>query len=146
MRKFLMLSSAVFLMTVPAMAADMKQELEKTVTSYMEGVAKQDGAAIAALYVAKDPIWIGPNGEIKTDIKATYEENFKNGENKIVSKIDKIWVQSDDAALVKGTVDVTFGKDPPIPAYWSGVYVREGGQMKIKMLTVGIKPPPPPQK
>lgn len=144
MRKFLMLSSAVFLMTVPAMAADVKQEIEKSVNAYMEGVAKQDGAAIAKLYVAKDPIWIGPNGEIKTDIKATYEENFKNGENKIVSKIDQIWVQSDDAALAKGSVDVTYGKDPPIPAYWSSVNVREGGQMKIKMLTVGIKPPPPP--
>ena len=119
MRKFLMLSSAVFLMTVPAMAADVKQEIEKSVNAYMEGVAKQDGAAIAKLYVAKDPIWIGPNGEIKTDIKATYEENFKNGENKIVSKIDQIWVQSDDAALAKGSVDVTYGKDPPIPAYWS---------------------------
>jgi hypothetical protein len=30
MRKFLMLSSAVFLITVPAMAADVKQEIEKT--------------------------------------------------------------------------------------------------------------------
>jgi len=27
--------------------------------------------------------------------------------------------------------------------FWSCVYVREGGQMKIRMLTVGMKPPPP---
>ena len=140
-----MLSSAVFLITVPAMAADVKQEIEKTVTSYMEGVAKQDGAAIAALYVAKDPIWISPNGEIKTDIKATYEENFKNGENKIVATFDNVLPQG-DGAIANGQVAVTFNTDPPVPAYWSALYVRDGGQLKIRMLTVGIKPPPPPKE
>jgi hypothetical protein len=29
-----------------------------------------------------------------------------------------------------------------VATFWSGVYVREGGQMKIRMLTVGMKPPP----
>src|ERR1700733_614529 len=127
MRKFLMLSSAVFLMTAPAMAADVKQEVEKSIAAYMDGVAKQDASAIASLYVAKDPIWIGPGGDIHNDIKATYEENFKNGENKIVSKVNKIWAQSDDIVLTEGDVDVTYNKDAPVHAYWSAVNVREGG-------------------
>jgi ketosteroid isomerase-like protein len=134
----LMLTTAL---AVSAKAADIKQEVDKIGTAYTEAVAKHDAAAIAALYV-KDPIWISPAGETKTDIKATYEENFKNGENKIVSKVNNVWPQG-DGALGNGDVDVTFNNDPPVHAYWSAVYVRDGGQLKIKMLTVGIKPPPP---
>ena len=134
----LMLSAAI---AVPAMAADVKQEVEKIGAAYTEAIAKHDAAAVAALYV-KDPIWISPAGEAKADVKATYEENFKNGENKIVIRISNVWPQG-DAALANGDVDVTYNNDAPVPAYWSAVYVREGGQLKIRMLTVGIKPPPP---
>ena len=96
---------------------------------------------MAALYT-KEAVWVGPAGKIVTDVKAQYEENFKNGENKIVTKIEGFWPQGNDAAIGKGNVDVTFNNDPPVTAYWTAVYMREAGQLKIKMLTVGITPPP----
>jgi ketosteroid isomerase-like protein len=136
------LALMVSAMAVPAVAADLRQEADKIGAAYAEAVAKHDAAAIAALYT-KDPIWVGPSGQIKTDVKATYEENFKNGENKIDGTIDGFWPQGNDAALAKGTTNVTFNNDPPFPIYWTAVYAREGGQLKIKMLTVGITPPPP---
>jgi len=142
MFRSLCLALMVSAMAVPAVAADLKQEADKIGAAYTEAIAKHDAAAVAALYT-KDPIWIGANGQAKTDIKATYEENFKNGENKIVSRLVNFWPQGNDAALGNGEVDVTFNNDAPVPAYWSAVYAREGGQLKIKMLTVGIKPPPP---
>ena len=137
----LMLTTALI---ASAKAADIKQEVEKIGTAYTEAVAKHDAAAIAALYV-KDPIYITPAGETKSDVKAVYEENFKNGENKIVATFDNVLPQG-DGAIANGQVAVTFKTDPPVPAYWSALYVRDGGQLKIRMLTVGIKPPPPPKE
>jgi hypothetical protein len=59
-----------------------------------------------------------------------------------VIKTDDVWVINNDLALAKGEADISRTQDPPkVSVFWSGVYVREGGAMKIRMLTVGMRPP-----
>jgi uncharacterized protein (TIGR02246 family) len=125
------------------MAMDVKQEVEKIGKAYTEAIAKHDAAGVAALY-SKDGIQVNVVGDVKTDLKATYEEYFKGGEDKIDIKVNYAQQLSNDMALAAGDVDVTFNVEPKLrPLFWSAVYVREGGQLKIRMLTAGIKPPPP---
>jgi ketosteroid isomerase-like protein len=138
----LFLSLILSALAVPAMAQDMKQELEKVRAAYQECVGKHDAACVASLY-SKDGVQINPGGTF-SDLKKTYEDNFKGGTDSIVIRTDEIWPISNDVALAKGDADISRTQDPPkISSFWSGVYVRENGQMKIRMLTVGMKPPPP---
>ena len=54
---------------VPAMAQDVKQEVEKVGTAYQECMGKHDAACVASLY-SKDGVQINPGG-VFSDIKAT---------------------------------------------------------------------------
>ena len=48
---------------------------------------------------------------------------------------------------VADDVDITFNVEPKQRAlFWSANYVKEGGQWKIRLLTAGIKQPPPPKE
>lgn len=140
----LVLSLAVSAMAIPAMAQDIKPELEKIGAAYTECIAKHDGACVASLY-SKDGIQVTVIGEVKTDLKATYEDYFKGGQEKIATKVNYAQPLGNDMALAAGDVDVTFNVEPKLRRlFWSAVYVKEDGQWKIRMLTAAIKPPPPP--
>jgi len=142
----LVLSLMVSAVAVPAMAQDIKPEVEKIGAAYADCVAKHDGACVASLY-SKDGIQVNVVGEVKTDLKATYEDYFKGGEDKIAVKVNYAQPLGNDMALAAGDVDITFNVEPKLrPAFWSAVYVKAGGQWKIRMLTAGIKPPPPPEQ
>jgi len=92
---------------------------------------------------SKDGVQINPGGTF-SDIKKIYEDNFKNGTESVVITTDEAWPISSDVVLANGGPDVSRTHEPPkLSFFWSCVYVREGGQMKIRMLTVGMKPPPP---
>jgi hypothetical protein len=66
---------------------------------------------------------------------------------KIAVKVNYAQPLGNDMAMAAGDVDVTFNVEPKLrPLFWSAVYVKEGGQWKIRMLTAGIKPPPPPKE
>ena len=70
-----------------------------------------------------------------------------DGEEKIAAKVNYAEPLGNDMAMAAGDVDVTFNVEPKLRAlFWSAIYVKEGGQWKIRMLTAGIKPPPPPQE
>jgi uncharacterized protein (TIGR02246 family) len=143
MLRLLALSFLVSVSAVPAVAQDIKQEVEKIGAAYMDAVAKHDAAAIQALY-SKDGIQVNVVGEVKTDLKATYEQYFKDGEQSINTTIRRAALINPDVAIANGDVDVTFNVEPLKRAlFWSAVYVKEGGTWKIKMLTAAVKPPPP---
>jgi ketosteroid isomerase-like protein len=109
-------------------------------------VAKHDAACVASLY-SKDGIQVNPIGAVKADLKATYEDYFKGGEDKIAVKVNYAQPLGNDMAMAAGDVDVTYSVEPKLrQLFWSAVYVKEGGQWKIRMLTAGIKPPPPPKE
>ncbi len=146
MLKSLVLSFLVSVSAIPAMAQDIKQEVEKIGAAYTDAVAKHDAAAVQALY-SKDGIQVNPVGEVKTDLKATYEQYFKDGEQSINSTIKHVALINPDVAIANGDVDVNFNVEPLKRAlFWSAVYVKEGGTWKIKMLTAAVKPPPPPKE
>jgi len=146
MRKVLLGGACLLLTALPAMAQDVKQEVEKIRVTYQDCIARHDPACIAALYT-KSGIQVYPGGEVITDVKAQYAENFKNGEEKAEIKADNVWPLSNDTAMAKGTADLTFNVEPTKRSiWWTGFYVREGGQLKIQMLTVAVAPPPPPKE
>lgn len=143
---FVTTSMAAIALATPVRAQDLKQDVEKIGAAYTDCVAKHDAACVASLY-SKDGIQVNPVGEVKTDLKATYEDYFKNGEEKIAVKVNYAQPLGNDMAMAAGDVDVTFNVEPKLRAlFWSAVYVKEDGQWKIRMLTAGIKPPPPPQE
>lgn len=143
---FITTSLAAIGLVAPVRAQDFKSEVEKIGVAYTDCVAKHDGACVASLY-SKDGIQVNPAGEVKTDLKATYEDYFKAGEDKIASKVKYAQLLGNDMAMAVGDVDVTFNVEPKLRSlFWSAVYVKEGGQWKIRMLTAGIKPPPPPNE
>ncbi|OKO70105.1 hypothetical protein AC628_31530 [Bradyrhizobium sp. NAS96.2] len=127
----------------PVRAQDLKSEVEKIGAAYTDCIAKHDGACVASLY-SKDGIQVNVVGVVETDLKAAYEANFKAGEDGIAVKVNYAQPLGNDMAMAAGDVDVTFNVEPKLrPLFWSAVYVKEGGQWKIRMLTAGIKPPPP---
>ena len=148
MLKALFVTTSLVSLTLatPVRAQDIKPEVEKIGAAYTDCVAKHDAACVASLY-SKDGIQVNPVGEVKTDLKATYEDYFKGGEDKIVAKVNYAQPLGNDMAMAAGDVDVTYNVEPKLRAlFWSAVYVKEGGQWKIRMLTAGIKPPPPSQE
>jgi uncharacterized protein (TIGR02246 family) len=143
---FVTTSMAAIALATPVRAQDIKQEVEKIGAAYTDCIAKHDAACVASLY-AKDGIQVNPVGLVQTDLKATYEANFKAGEDKIDTKVNHAQMLGDDMAIAVGEVDATFNVEPKLRSlFWSAVYVKDGGQWKIRMLTVGLKPPPPPQE
>lgn len=148
MLKALFVTTSLVSLTLatPVRAQDIKPEVEKIGAAYTDCVAKHDAACVASLY-SKDGVQVNPVGEVKTDLKATYEDYFKGGEEKIAVKVNYAQPLGNDTAMAAGDVDVTYNVEPKLRAlFWSAVYVKEGGQWKIRMLTAGIKPPPPPKE
>jgi ketosteroid isomerase-like protein len=146
MLRTLVISALLCSAAFPALAADPKQEAEKLAVTYTENVAKKDAAGVASLY-SKDGVQINPGG-VFSDITKLYEGNFKNGTERIDIRTGHVWVINNDTVLAEGETDI-FGKNPSsgeatkVTVYWSATDIRENGQMKIRMLTVGLKPPPP---
>jgi uncharacterized protein (TIGR02246 family) len=142
---FITTSLAAIALAAPVRAQDIKAEVEKIGAAYTDCIAKHDAACVAALY-SKDGIQVNVVGQVITDLKAAYEANFKAGEDKIAVKVNYAQPLGNDTAMAAGDVDITFNVEPTLrPAFWSAIYVKEGGQWKIRMLTAGIKPPPPPK-
>jgi ketosteroid isomerase-like protein len=141
------LLGVIVALSAPAFAqdADLKKQMEQLSSAYMESYKKQDAAGIIALY-ATGGILVNPGGA-QTDLAQYYNGAFKAGFNQLEIKTDQGWPLGSDAALGMGTYRAT-GKNPsgaPIETagLWTAAYVREGGKLKIRMLTAF---PPPPAK
>ena len=129
-----------FLLTafsMPAAAADIKQEVEKIRLAYEENFNKQDAAGIAALY-ATGGIEVNARGPL-TDIAQVYGGAFKAGFNHNDIKTDQVWSLGTDTAIGLGEYHIT-GKNQSgvlldVVGRWTAVYVLEGGKWKIRMLS-----------
>lgn len=143
---FLCLLLAVF--ATPAAAADAdqnKRDVEKVASAYAESFNKQDAAGIAALY-ATGGMLVTPGGP-RTEIAKFTEGGFKAGFSRNDITVAQVW-QLGDAVLAHGDYHLTGKNQSGTPleeaGAWSSVYVREGGILKIHMLSAMPKPPQAP--
>jgi uncharacterized protein (TIGR02246 family) len=145
MLRSLFVSLMLLAMAFPAAAQDPKQEAENMVKAYEASFNKKDAAGIAALYT-KDGIRV-TNGGVLTDIAKFYEGVFQRGIDHVDIKAQSLMPVGEDVILVQGETHATGknNKGEPLEAdfIWSLVNVREGNQMKVRMLTIMPKAPPP---
>jgi uncharacterized protein (TIGR02246 family) len=135
-------------LSVPAAAADtdrnLKQEIEKVHSSYATSFNKQDGAGIAALY-ARDGIYVSSAGP-RTDVEDIYQGVWKTGFDHLQITINQVWPLGTDTALVLGEYHTTGKNQDGAPielvGRWTAVDVRDGGNWKIRMLSVMRQPQP----
>ena len=147
---FRALRYALLLTTVsaPAMAdmgSNLKQELEQFAASYAESYGKQDPAGLASKYT-KDGMLVLQTGP-QTDIAKAYENGFKAGFNHNKITINDAWPLGENIALGVGEFTISGksekdGSPLQVDGRWTAVYLKEGGQWKIRMLTAFPKAPP----
>jgi uncharacterized protein (TIGR02246 family) len=142
--RFIFLTSRV---SLPAAAADLKQEVEKIGSAYAESFNKQDAAGIAALF-ATGGVHVNPAGS-RTDIAEFYQGAFKARFNHEDIAVDQAWPLGADTALALGEYRITgknqSGEPIDVGGRWTSVDIREGGNWKIRMLTSFPKAPQPPK-
>jgi ketosteroid isomerase-like protein len=125
---------------------DIKQEVEKISSAYIESFNKQDAAGIAALY-ATGGVLVTPRG-LHADIAEFYQGVFKAGLDHDEGTIDQVWQLGSDAALALGEYRMTDRNQSGAPlevGRWTAVYVRENGKFKVRMLSAFPKAAPPPK-
>jgi uncharacterized protein (TIGR02246 family) len=121
--------------------AHTRQQIEQMVVAiFTERYNKQDAAGIAAMFtkdaerVSKAGPAVGPQA-----IEEIFKAQFKAGYNHIDLTVDQVSPLGDDAAITFGEYRATGqGQSDPlkVEGRWSEVEVREGGQWKIRLLTV----------
>ncbi|MET3838572.1 DUF4440 domain-containing protein [Bradyrhizobium sp. OAE829] len=141
-RSVLLALSIPFAFSAPASADDMKQEVSKIASAYMDCFSKQDPACIAALFT-KDGFIINPAG--KHEIAVYYGGAFKAGMNKLEATVDEVWQIDNDTPGAMGKFRVTGKNDKGEPmdsaGTWTAAYVKEDGKWKPRMLTAAPTPP-----
>ena len=142
---------AVVTQVTPSFATDsdekLKQEVEKLAASFEANYNKQDSAGIAALFVSGG-VLVNPSGvhTDHTDIAKYYEGGFKTGFNHTEILVNQVWPLGADTVLATGEFHATGKNESGAPldgaGLWTATEVREGGALKVKMLTGFPKPPP----
>ncbi|PDT75150.1 nuclear transport factor 2 family protein [Bradyrhizobium sp. C9] len=149
MRVSYVLCSLIVAFSTSAVAADagqsLKQEVEKIGTAYAESFNRQDGEGIAALFAAGG-MHINPVGP-RADIAEFYKGAFKAGFDHEEITVEQVWPLGTDGALAMGEWRITGKNQSGAPiengGRWTSVDVREGGKLKIRMLSAFPKAPPP---
>jgi uncharacterized protein (TIGR02246 family) len=135
----------ICLVSAPAIAADMKANVEQTIQTWESAFNKHDAAPIGNL-VSADVIYVPATGVMtqgRENLLKTQEEvlkAFPDASARITA--EKVETLGDDTWAVGQTVFHTADKDQRF--HWSSVYALEGGQLKVKLLSVGPNLPPPP--
>jgi ketosteroid isomerase-like protein len=131
-----------FVFSAPASADDMKQEVSKMISAYMDCFNKQDPACIAALYT-KDGFLVNPAG--KHEVSVYYGNAFKAGLNKLEIATDEVWQVDDNTPGAMGKFRATGknakGEPMEVAGVWTAVYAKQDGIWKSRMLTVAPAPP-----
>ena len=143
MKRSILLALCIpFVFSAPASADDMKQEVGKIASAYMDCFSKQDPACIAALYT-KDGFIVNPAG--KHEIPVYYGNAFKAGLNKLEATVDEVWEIDNDTPGAMGNFRVTGKNDKGEPmdsaGVWTAAYVKQDGKWKARMLTAAPTPP-----
>ena len=129
-------------------AQDACQQIADIARKYDEALNKRDAAAIAALYtpdavlVTEGPTLQGPDA-----IEKSLAGAFKAGViGKHATEIDQVHVQGNLAWAIGSWSDTgPSNGSHPMHGNWGGVIVPEGGNWKIRMLTVNTIETPPGQ-
>ena len=136
-----------FATPVSAQQADLRQQIEQIVAAYTGHFNKGDAAGVAGLYT-KDGILVTPSAKIvKNGQQEITEHNqalMKLGYNHDEGTIDQVSPLGNDEAISVGEYHFTGqGQNGPIKSdgHWTALYVREGGQWKIRLLTALNDPP-----
>ena len=135
-------------LSVPAAAADtdqnLKQEIEKVHSAYAASFSKQGGAGIAELY-APDGIYVSSAGP-RTDVADIYQGVWKTGFDHLEVTVNQVWPLGIDTALVLGEYHTTGKNQDNAPIELVRLdrsCVRDGGNWKIRMLSVMLRQPQP---
>jgi uncharacterized protein (TIGR02246 family) len=117
-----------------------RQQIEQMVVTFTERYNKQDAAGIATMFT-KDAVRVssaapavGPQA-----IEEIFKAQFKAGYNHIDETVDQVSPLGDDAAITIGEYHATGqGQSGPlkVEGRWTEVEVRDGGEWKIRLLTV----------
>jgi uncharacterized protein (TIGR02246 family) len=128
-----------------------RQQIERIVAAYHEDWNNHDAAGIAGLYTKDGVLVTQAPKVVKTgqqEIEQTYKSAFNTIPHHDPATVDQISPLGTDTAMSVGEYHLTGqGQSGPtkIDGHWTGVYVREGGTWKIRLLTaVPDLPPTPP--
>jgi len=129
-------------------ANDVKSRAEQILRAWETAFNKRDGAGIGAL-LTKDAVFVTPAGVViegRDKIQQGQEQVMKNfGDFTAKLTLEKVVAVGDGGWSIGRTVITHAGKEDRF--HWAGAYAPEGGQLKVKMLTLGVDvQPPPPAK
>jgi ketosteroid isomerase-like protein len=129
----------------------LRQRLEAVIKKHTDALDNNDAAAVAANFT-EDGIFVTPNGTFfgREAIEKHYADDFKQGfhsSNNIATPDEdsphiigtagnEMWATGKWSATIQGK-----GWGPvPATGYWS--VIREGDDLKIRMLCFNVTPPP----
>jgi hypothetical protein len=92
-------------------------------------------------------VLVNPGGvHTDADIAKYYESVFKAGFNHTEIQVNQVWPLGTDTVLATGEFHGTGKNESGAPldsaGLWTATEVREGGTLKVKMLTGFPRPPP----
>jgi uncharacterized protein (TIGR02246 family) len=128
-----------------------RQQIEKIVAANQDAENKQDAAAIAGRYT-QDGVLVSPFRRPlvtrgRQEIEKAYKEAFKAIQDRHIEiKVDDVSPLGTNAAVGVGNFEVT-GKGQngavKVDGDWTAVWVNDGGEWKVRLLTVFTPPSPP---
>lgn len=124
-----------------------RQQVEAIVASYVDGINKGDGQAVAALYAA-NPISITPSGkrtssaQVQSEVEAVHKRGLT-----LTSKVDQVEPLSGGQVIAAtAPYQGTFGNDPGTPNVQGNfvfVLERSGDSWKVRIFAVSRAAPAP---
>jgi uncharacterized protein (TIGR02246 family) len=123
-------------------------KIEQFLAKYVDTYNQHDPAALAALYTA-DAVLVGPSGTPVTGrnaIEASLTTMFKQmGSPTLAANATEIHALGGDAWAVGQSTIKNSGQTGPaeVRGHWAAIYAPEGGEWKVRMLTVGSNAPAP---
>jgi uncharacterized protein (TIGR02246 family) len=129
--------------------ATVAPKIERLITEYLQAYNRHDAAALAGFYT-EDAVFFGATGVPvtgRTAIEKFWATTFKQmGNPTQTAKAIQIHALGDNAwAVGEYTANFTGQNGPAeIKGHWGAVYVPEGGEWKVRMLTGGPNAQPAP--
>jgi len=142
-RQTLIVACAVSLLAIaPAHAEDrsvLRREIEAMHVRYLDAFNHRDAAALGALF-AENGIFVDPAGKVATgrsDIEAMFRQGFRDGDLTLEASVDHIGTIGDGAWDVGHGALKSGGGTQPLPLHYAAIYVRQGGALKLQVVSVG---------
>jgi uncharacterized protein (TIGR02246 family) len=142
-RQTLILTCAVSLLAIaPTRAEDrsvLRREIEAMHVRYLDAFNHRDAAALSALF-AENAIFIDPAGKVasgRNNIERMFSEGFRDGDLMLEASADQIGTIGDGAWDVGHGALKSGGGTQRLPLHYATIYVRQGGALKLRVVSVG---------